>query len=675
MRSSCAAIRWLYAAALLFPSLISAWQEPTYTIRVTSDLNQISIVPRDHAGHFVRNLARYDFDLKEDGQSQQVLAIDLETLDSSLHAESTRRALPLLTSSNPISPEAAKGLRLLVLLFDFTSLDLPGAARSLRAAEAYIERIGPADRLSIVSLAPNMRVEQDFTGDRTELLRVLRTMHGLNSTALKRTSDASDDVFRLYWRFQSLRMLATALSRVPQKKSVIVFGEGAEPGRDSAGMNAVIDAAVHGGVTFYGVDGSGLSATPPLGDASTAGGLSAAVLSGEAVLSSTDAATHEQDWLYSVARGTGGRAFFNSNDLARAFRTVEADTQQYYLLSYHSSNTARDGRFRRISVRVRRRGVEVKHPAGYYATREIVATGVRDTERLIADELSAELPSTNLPVYGFVKQLPVKPDLYFLPIMVVVPAEAFLAHGSPSDASIGLVVRDSEGRVIRTLRDRISATAVEGHARTAIQYDTATELSSGDYTLRLVIVQNDTAQAGTFTTTIHLDSTDPSRLSVSSMLTGSSVSENSGRPDSPLDVNGSRLIINPFSAFPASEGFSLHYQVDCPNISNRGSDTCDPKQTRSSLQCFLADQRSVQMVPPAAITRGSAAVFRVDLPAGTFNPGMYTCRVTAINTRAKAFAFGSMKLRILEPLAKDRVAVRLTPPSVPSSVQHGSRPK
>ena len=47
---------------------------------------------------------------------------------------------------------------------------------------------------------------------------------------------------------------------------------------------------------------------------------------------------------------------------------MRADLQPYYVLSYYSSNTNLDGRFRRVVVRVKREGIEVRARPGYLRT-------------------------------------------------------------------------------------------------------------------------------------------------------------------------------------------------------------------------------------------------------------------------------------------------------------------
>jgi VWFA-related protein len=647
------ALPWISATVLLLCGGLSAQEQP-YTIRINTDLVQVSVVAHDRGGRFVRDLTRDEFELMEDGRPQQLAAVDLETLDASNRGAMAASPLQLriLTSDASVISLTARGLRLVVLLFDFTSLDLPAAARSLRAAEAYVRTIGPADRVAVVSLTPKLKVEQDFTRDQEQLQRTLKSLHGLNQTALEAPDDPSYRFFYAYERLRSLRELASSLAKVPQKKSVVVFANGSSSDADVPGITATIDAARRARVSFYSIEGTGLSAEPPLGDASHASSFGTGVLSGVAIAQNAGM-TRSQDLLYALAHDTGGRAFFDSNDFERPFRGVEADTSEYYLLSYHSSNSRRDGRFRRISVRVRRPGIELKHVAGYYGPRDATTASAHDTERLIAQELAADLPSTSLPVYGFVNHLRVGKDSYFLPITVAIPAEALLNNGTPCPATVGLAILDTRGQLVRKLRDVIPAAAVTEQRNRTVQYETAAELPSGEYNLRLVVVQNGTGQVGSFSTPVHLPQPDQSRLSVNPLLSGTLAAVPPNSPSSPLIVNGSRLILNPLSTHKANREFTVQYHVDCgPEDSHKGNVACEPKETHSSFQCFSSDQPVLKVIPALSAISGAAAVFRVNFRASSFRPGTYTCRATAVNPPANAFAFGSMQLRIIEESAR-----------------------
>ena len=77
--------------------------------------------------------------------------------------------------------------------------------------------------------------------------------------------------------------------------------------------------------------------------------------------------------LKKICNETGGRAFFprGEEDLDKAFRQIEEDLRSQNILSYASSNEARDGSFRTIQVRVKnRKDLTVRHRRGYFARKE-----------------------------------------------------------------------------------------------------------------------------------------------------------------------------------------------------------------------------------------------------------------------------------------------------------------
>ncbi|HEX7087698.1 MAG TPA: VWA domain-containing protein [Vicinamibacterales bacterium] len=68
-----------------------------------------------------------------------------------------------------------------------------------------------------------------------------------------------------------------------------------------------------------------------------------------------------------LASETDGRAIVERNDLTPGLRQIVRDSSSYYLLGYNSSKAPSDGKFHEIKVRVKRRGVDVRHRKGYWA--------------------------------------------------------------------------------------------------------------------------------------------------------------------------------------------------------------------------------------------------------------------------------------------------------------------
>ena len=74
----------------------------------------------------------------------------------------------------------------------------------------------------------------------------------------------------------------------------------------------------------------------------------------------------EPDYLRTIAEGTGGRAFVDTNDFGPAVAALFRENASYYLLGYRPAS-GNDGRLHRLEVRVNRPGVEVRTRNGYQA--------------------------------------------------------------------------------------------------------------------------------------------------------------------------------------------------------------------------------------------------------------------------------------------------------------------
>jgi VWFA-related protein len=117
---------------------------------------------------------------------------------------------------------------------------------------------------------------------------------------------------------------------------------------------------------------------------------------------------HRWEFLRDMAAQTDGQAVLDQGDLSRALQKVFRDLGSYYLLSYYSTNTRLDGRFRRIRVEVKRDSVDVRARPGYLAPTEAEArasgaftsaSAVSAPPPTVARALDALVPTRgNLPV-------------------------------------------------------------------------------------------------------------------------------------------------------------------------------------------------------------------------------------------------------------------------------------
>ena len=79
-----------------------------------------------------------------------------------------------------------------------------------------------------------------------------------------------------------------------------------------------------------------------------------------------------------IAQDTGGRAFYDHNNLAAAVEAGVADGNSYYTLGYYPKNKNWDGQFRKINIKAERKDIRLRYRSGYYAIDSLQLTGPVD---------------------------------------------------------------------------------------------------------------------------------------------------------------------------------------------------------------------------------------------------------------------------------------------------------
>jgi VWFA-related protein len=176
-----------------------------------------------------------------------------------------------------------------------------------------------------------------------------------------------------------LRAAVTGLALLPGRKSILYFTEELPiTSRLQARFNALIGEANAANIAIYPVDAAGLRVHSK--EAETARGVNLAGAQGvgdanrgdgpltrdlekqSETLSSRPAAA-----LGRLANETGGFVIDNTNDLAKGVARMQIERTTYYLLGYQPTNTALDGKFHRVTVKVKRGKVTVRARPGYVA--------------------------------------------------------------------------------------------------------------------------------------------------------------------------------------------------------------------------------------------------------------------------------------------------------------------
>jgi VWFA-related protein len=411
-RRAASLMKFLFLFGLLLPAVASA-QNPAsqsqdsegYRIKVSSDLVLTNVVVRDKKGNLVRDLEQNDFTIYEDGKPQHLASFDFENVDALVTAGLAGPTVSggtaparIIGSQEPVRKQELKNHRLIVLFFDFGSMEPDDIDRAVSAAQSYIDRqMAPADLVAIISLASSMRVDQDFTNDKTRLAAVLRSYtsgegqgfqngdtgdsEGTPYTGGSFTADDSEyNQFNTDRKLQAIESIAKSLSKIDEKKSLIYFSNGVSRSgiENQVELRAATNAAVQSDMAIYAIDVRGLQAFPPGGEAQSASLRGRSNYNGAGVLAQFDSNADSQETLTTLAGDTGGRAFLDSNDLSGVFAAVQKDTSSYYVLGYRSSNPAMNGKFRRIKVVVNRPDVKLEYRSGYYGPKDYAHFGKED---------------------------------------------------------------------------------------------------------------------------------------------------------------------------------------------------------------------------------------------------------------------------------------------------------
>jgi VWFA-related protein len=453
MRASAAA-----NAVLLLASAVAPVPAPAQQVvpGVRAEIVQLDAVVVDAQGAVVRDLAREDFQILEDGRPQSVAQFFAVTRARPAAVKTPAPSDPGVvveapSVTTPPAAETAASGRQVVILVDDLHIGLQSMVEAKRALRRFVDEVAlPDDAIAVVTTSGAGAIQQltrdravvgqalerlitrepstatnrsarltpeqaalVLKGDRSALQLAVETVMTEPGTLLDANSpqaavegggggpgaqgaaaaaaggagatrDAVEKVAQREVERQAVQLLSEALryslatlntledvvrsfARMPGRKLCLVVSDGFLDGagsRDSRSLDLrrVLDAATRSGTVVYALDSRGLLTGA---DASTA-----AVGASPGVQARVERAAEQikRDTLTTLADGTGGFLVRGTNDPLGGLRRMLDDNEAYYLLAYEPTNTKRDGRFRKIEVRLPNRpGLKVRTRSGYYA--------------------------------------------------------------------------------------------------------------------------------------------------------------------------------------------------------------------------------------------------------------------------------------------------------------------
>ncbi len=681
----------LLQLALLCP-ILPAQQDIDYVFKARTEVVLVNVTARDKNGNLVRDLKPEDFSVVEDGKAQKVISFDIENTDAippadvaqvKLLGKAVQAAPPQNAQPGQSIGAAFKDRRLMVLFFDLSSMQPEEIERAVASAVNYVDKqMTPADLVAIVSLGDSLQVNQDFTTDHASLKKVLQsfnagtgegfeagstgTTEGTADTGQAFTADDSEfNIFNTDRRLEALRTISKQLENVDQKKSLIYFSSGmSRTGiENQTELRAAVNAAVRANLSIYTTDSRGLQAMVPGGEAQSASLRGASAYSGQVMLGQYDSNFGSQETLVTLASDTGGKAFLDTNDFSKVFRGVQEDTSTYYMLGYHSTNPARDGRYRHISVKVNRPGLKLEYRRGYYAPSDFKHSNDEDREHQLEEELASELPSTDLHVYLSAAYFRLGENRFSMPVSLVVPGSEipFVQKSDQDKATLDVLglITDSNKRPVGEARDTVKLalnTSTEVR-RKNVQYNTQFVLPSGTYHLKFVLRENETGRMGSFETDLKIPELKNQPLKMSSVVLANQL-QPAGKKKSngePLVRDGEEVIPSVTRVFSGNQHLYLYYEVYDPARGQAaGGKSQDSKRgdirVLTNVTFFQGKAKAYEtpLVEAKQINadKRRAAVFQLEVPLAQLKPGLYTCQVNVIDDAAGHFLFPRMAMLI-----------------------------
>ncbi|MGD0293803.1 MAG: VWA domain-containing protein [Terracidiphilus sp.] len=664
-----------------------------FVLKMNADLVLTNVVARDaRTGELVRGLKQSDFSVYENGKQQQVSTFDFETVEMAtpLH-EATVSGLAAGASGNKAvvvaRPEDLRNHRLIVMFFDLTSMQPEDLDRSVAAAQEFLRnKMQPADLVALVSLGDTLKVDQDFTADKTALINEVAVYNGSEGQgyaegATANTNQVEDATgytpdeseyndLNTDRELFALRAVAKSLEIITEKKSLLYFSGGISRNgiENQASLRAAINAAVRANLAIYSVDTRGLQAISPLGNASTGSLRGTGALNGGALTNNMNANFATQEVMATLSTDTGGKAFFDSNDFAPAFAQVQRDTSEYYAIGFRSSNSARDGRYRKLTIKVNRPGVKLEYRPGYYAPADFQHAGKEDRERDLEEQLASDLPATDMAVYLDALYFRLEENRFFVPVSLIVPGSQIpfvkgprLANQDKDKATLDIIgtVIDEAKRPIGHARETVKLNldpSLQARQKN-IQYTTSFNLPPGKYRLKFVVRENQTGRMGSFEAEITLPEMKKAPLKMSSIVLASM--RQPSKKTSPLVRGGQEYVPNISHVFRRDQHLYLLYEIYSPAREKPAEN--QPKGTKpgisllSSLELIQGSTKVYEtpLVQARAINvegRDAVAV-ELDVPLSGLKPGQYVCQLNVIDDAAGSFAFPRFAVLVKEALA------------------------
>jgi len=500
-------------------------------LRIETRLVQIGVIVRDKNGE-VRDLTKDDFTVLDRGKPRALSVFSVEAPGSP--AEPAQR-LPRNTFSDlPQYNPGTLGSVTVVLLDNLNTLygSTPGnyertpnwmedhaLANAKNHLLEFLKNLDPRDRVAIYGLRNSLHVLCDFTNDRERLLAIVKQYDARSmtnretaqpsasqtpvpgpyfndtSTATAQEAAAMLNGDRAEMTMEALREIAGHVSNIPGRKNLVWLTANL-----TISASAIASILSRAQIAAYPVDGRGLM--PWAIAASMRDGVGA-----DSVMHAEDNLPESPEpvgiaTMSELAVLTGGEAFVNNNDLTGAIRKAVEDSAAVYTLGFYLDENSADGKFHELKITVKRSGLLVRAPKGYFAYKD--ASGIKDENR--KNRVAAVDSPLESSAIAFTAQIertsqPPPDSLRILGSIDMNHVRLTQAGNLQEGAvDVAVVEQDLTGRILRETVNRIPLKMTpQGYAqalKTGVRFQKSVEPLAGAVTLRILVQDPSTSAVG-----------------------------------------------------------------------------------------------------------------------------------------------------------------------------------
>lgn len=400
-------------------------------VRVTTNLVQVGVIVRDSHGP-VTDLTVNDFRILDRGKLRNISSFSTTTAESAQSA----RVLPPNTFSDSPQYGAEKLRSVTIVLLDNLntisgSAPLPyedtpfwiedhALAKAKQRLIEFLKHQDPGGRIAIYGLSRSLHVLCDFTCDRDQLLTVV-SRHDARSITQRDAAEAgtihlpdqnpdnphafenpineSAEQFagmnndaRAEATMSALMAIAAHVADIPGRKNLLWL---------TANLpfsgHAIARILQPANIAAYPIDARGLLPRAPQENITgviDADDYALGKLGPPSAMSPQPVGIKAME---EMADDTGGEAFVNSNDLATAIRKIVEDSEITYTLGFYIESSSLDDKFHELKVQVKRPGLNLHYPKGYFAAKDLPVTQDKSHNAFLA-AIRSPLQAANIPL-------------------------------------------------------------------------------------------------------------------------------------------------------------------------------------------------------------------------------------------------------------------------------------